>query len=50
MQLVNNIRGITDGISTFEIINVLMIVMAFLNIALKYGYDTLVWEKVSAGV
>ena len=43
-------RGMTDGISTFEIINVLMIVMAFLNIALKYGYDSIVWEKVSAGV
>jgi len=40
----------TDGISSFEIINVLMIVMSFINIALKYGYDTFVWEKVSAGV
>lgn len=42
--------GLTDGISKFEIINVLMIVMAFINIALKYGYDDIVWEKVSAGV
>ena len=40
----------TDGISSFEIINVLMIVMSFINIALKYGYDTFVWDKVSAGV
>ena len=50
MQILNSIRGMTDGISKFEIINVLMIVMAFINIALKYGYDTIVWDKVSAGV
>lgn len=34
----------------FEIINVLMIIMAFVNIGLKFGYDTVVWEKVSKGV
>lgn len=40
----------TDGISSFEIINVLMIIMAFIDIAVKYGYDNFVWGKVSAGV
>jgi hypothetical protein len=44
------LSGILDGISKFEIINVLMIIMSFANLALKYGYDTVVWEKVSTGV
>lgn len=50
MEILQCVRGLTDGISKFEIINVLMIIMAFINIALKYGYDNIVWEKVSTGV
>lgn len=50
MEFLHKARGMTDGISKFEIINVLMIIMAFINIALKYGYDSVVWEKVSKGV
>ena len=37
-------KGLTNGISWFEIINVLMIIFTFIDLGLKYQYDSIVWK------
>jgi hypothetical protein len=44
------IKGCLQGISIFDIINVTMILLAFVNVGLKYVYDYLVWANISEGV
>jgi hypothetical protein len=35
-----------EGVSTFEFINISMILLSFIALGLKYGYDSLVEDKV----
>jgi len=39
-------RGILNGVSVFDIINVLMITASFIDLGLKYLYDYLVWDDI----
>ena len=40
------LKGIMTGVSVFEIVNILMIVSSFIDLALKYYYDVIVWSNI----
>jgi hypothetical protein len=37
-----------NGVSVFEIVNILMIVSSFIDLALKYYYDVKVWSDIQS--
>lgn len=40
------LRGKFDGVSSFEIINMVMIILSLIDLGLKYGYDSIVWDNL----
>lgn len=40
------VTNLFRGVPKFELINVLMILMVYIDLGLKYGYDSIVWDKI----